>query len=49
MTAALGIFMGVKMQQRSGGCRADVPGHDVVAAHAWLQGRQDAVAQCPWA
>ncbi len=49
MAAAPGIFPCVKMQWRSGGCSADVPGRDVVAAGTRLQGHQDAAARCPWA
>jgi hypothetical protein len=44
MAAAPGISPGVKTQRRSRSCSANVPRHDVVAAHAWLQGRQDAAA-----
>jgi hypothetical protein len=39
MAAAPGVLPGVKMQWRSGGCSANFPGHDVVAAHTWLQHR----------
>jgi hypothetical protein len=31
------ILPGVKTQWHSGGCSADVPGRDVVAASTWLQ------------
>jgi hypothetical protein len=44
MAAAPGIFPGVKTQRRSSGCSADVPGRDMAAARAWLQGHQDAAA-----
>jgi hypothetical protein len=31
------VLPGIEMQWHSGGCSADVPGCDVVAAHTWLQ------------
>jgi hypothetical protein len=33
------ILPGVKTQWRSGGCSANVPGRDMVAARTWLQHR----------
>jgi hypothetical protein len=39
MAAVLGVLPGVKTQQCSGGCSANVPGRDVAAAHTWLQGQ----------
>jgi hypothetical protein len=44
MAAAPGVSPGIKTQRRSGGCSANVPGRDVAAARARLQGHQDAVA-----
>ncbi len=44
MAAALGVLPGIKTQRRSGGCSADVPGRDMAAVRARLQGRQDAAA-----
>jgi hypothetical protein len=39
MAAAPGVLPGVKMQWRSDGCSANVPGRDMAAAHTWLQRR----------
>jgi hypothetical protein len=39
MAAAPGVSPGIKMQRRSGGCSANVPGHDVAVVHTWLQHR----------
>jgi hypothetical protein len=33
------VFPGIKMQWCSGGCSANVPGRDVVAARTWLRRR----------